>query len=314
MSYMIKDYLKATGDGAERVFKKVCEIKCEHSPVSSWAQMVKERSISCSSSGSIALQLAGCMDPGKKMGHVFIKGTGIKKSDIKSIKDAMYGIENIRHCRLIWVGGCRYRDLPHWLKRRGVIYIQWSNCCTSAGDGWVWSTNEEGGYHRQADGSKRYDQYKETRDRSGVLSNGGHYPWHGEIYVCILPEVKWDQHWAVEVMLEKHGTQETREDHFGSHCEKIQKMVNRMCRDHKYFCWWAADYTLERYGKISDFYKPGHFDYRAEVQDAINEICKDAREVWAGKHGGEEQRKKDFGEDWYVFVQRQVNRTTKTKS
>lgn len=312
MSYMIKDYLKATGDGAERVFKKVCEIKCKHSAISSWNEMVNKRSISCSSSGSVALQLAGCMDVGKKMGHVPTKG--ISPSSIKKISDAMYGIENIRNCRLVWVN-CYEKDLPYWLKQRGVVYIQWSNCCTSAGmiDGkhWIWSTNEEGGYHRQSDGSMRYDQYKESSNRSGVLSCGGHYPWGGKIYVCILPEVKWDQHWAVEVMLEKHGTQETREDHFGSHCENIQKMINRMCRDHKYFCWWCADYILERYGKISDFYKPGHFDYRAEVQDAINEICKDAREVWAGKHGGEEQRKKDFGEYWYEFIQRQVNRTTK---
>ena len=308
MSYMIKDYLKATGDGAERVFEEVCKIKCKHSPVSSWGEMVRKRSISCSSSGSIALQLAGCMDVGKKMGHVYIKGTGIKKSDIKSIKDAMYGIENIRHCRLIWVGGCKYRDLPYWLKRRGVIYIQWSNCCTSAGDGWIWSCNEEGGYNKQPDGSKRYDQYK-----GGVLTKSGHYPRNGIIFVCIVPEEKWDQHFAVEVLLEHHGKKETRMDHFGNHYEKIQKMVDKMCRDHDYFCRWAADYILERYGTIDDFYKPGHFDYRAEVQETINTICRLAKETWAGKHGGEEQRKKDFG-DLFEVVQHQVNRTTKTKS
>lgn len=308
MAYMIKDYRKAVGDGAERVFKEVCKIKCQHSPIASWNEMVSKRSITCSSSGSVALQLGGCMDPGKKMGHVLVKGTGIKPSSIKSIKDAMYGIENIRHCRLIWVN-CYYRDLPVWLRKRGVIYIQWSNCCTSAGDGWIWSTNEEGGYHRQKDGSMRYDQYKETKDRSGVLSNGGHYPWGGRIYVCIVPEEKWLQHWAVEVMLEKHGQQDTRKDHFGVHAEQIQQFVNRMCKDHDYFCRWAADYIFERYGTINDFYKPGHFDYRKEVQECINEIDRLAHETWKGKHGGEAQRKKDFGE-LFENVQRQVNRTT----
>lgn len=308
MAYMIKDYRKSVGDAAERVFKEVCKIKCQHSPIASWNEMVSKRSITCSSSGSVALQLGGCMDPGKKMGHVLVKGTGIKPSSIKSIKDAMYGIENIRHCRLIWVN-CYYKDLPVWLRKRGVIYIQWSNCCTSAGDGWIWSTNEEGGYHRQKDGSMRYDQYKETKDRSGVLSNGGHYPWGGRIYVCIVPEEKWLQHWAVEVMLEKHGQQETRKDHFGVHADQIQQFVNRMCMDHDYFCRWAADYIFERYGTINDFYKPGHFDYRKEVQECINEIDRLAHETWKGKHGGEAQRKKDFGE-LFEQVQRQVNRTT----
>ena len=312
MAYMVKDYRRAVGDAAEKIFKKVCEIKCKHSPIASWDEMVSKRSISCSSSGSVALQLAGCMDVGKKMGHVSVKG--ISPSSIKKISDAMYGVENIRHCRLIWVN-CYYKDLPVWLRQRGVIYIQWSNCCTSAGMGsdgkyWVWSTNEEGGYHRQKDGSMRYDQYKETKDRSGVLSNGGHYPWGGRIYVCIVPEEKWLQHWAVEVMLEKHGQQETRKDHFGVHAEQIQQFVNRMCRDHDYFCRWSADYILERYGTINDFYKPGHFDYRKEVQECINEIDRLAHETWKGKHGGEAQRKKDFGE-LFEQVQRQVNRTTK---
>ena len=308
MAYMIKDYRKSVGDAAERVFKEVCKIKCQHSPIASWDEMVKKRSITCSSSGSVSLQLGGCMDPGKKMGHTLVKGTGIKPSSIKSIKDAMYGAENVRHCRLIWVD-CYYRDLPFWLKKRGVIYIQWSNCCVSAGNGWVWSCNEEGGYHRQKDGSMRYDQYKETKDRSGVLSNGGHYPWCGRIYVCIVPEEKWLQHWAIEVMLEKHGQQETRKDHFGVHAEQIQQFVNRMCKDHDYFCRWSADYIFERYGTINDFYKPGHFDYRKEVQECINEIDRLAHETWKGKHGGEAQRKKDFGE-LFEQVQRQVNRTT----
>lgn len=314
MAYMVKDYRKAVGDGAERTFKKVCEIKCKHSAVSSWDEMVRNRSISCSSSGSIALQLGGCMDVGKKMGHVLVKGTGIKPKDITSIQKAMYGVENIRHCRLIWVN-CYYKDLPVWLRQRGVIYIQWSNCCTSAGRGsdgkyYVWSTNEEGGYHRQPDGSLRYDQYKETSNRSGVLSSGGHYPWGGKIYVCIVPEERWLQHWAIEVMLERHGKKETREDHFGIHAPQIQKFVDHMCRDHDYFCKWAADYIFERYGTIDDFYKKDHFDYRKEVQACINQIDKYAHETWKGMHGGEEQRKKDFGKLFEV-VQRQVNRTTK---
>ena len=76
------------------------------------------------------------------------------------------------------------------------------------------------------------------------------------------------------------------------------------------FCRWAADYVLERYAKVSDFKKAGHFDYTKEVQEAVNKISKGAKEVWAGKHGDLKQRQIDFGE-WYEQIQRQVNRTTK---
>ena len=303
MAYQCINYLKRVGDNAEKVFKEAVKLRCRHVSTASWEQMHRDKTINCNGSGAIALQLSGCLDTGVRMGHVSTKG--IDESQITSIDKAMYNRDKIRHCRFVWVGGCKYKDLPYWLRQRGVIYIQWSNCCTNAGDGWIWSCNEEGGYNKQSDGSYRYDRYK-----GGVLTHSGHYPRNGIIFVCILPEEKWDQHFAIEVMLEKHGKKETRMEHFGNHYEKIQKMVDRMCRDHKYFCWWAADYILERYGTINDFYKKGHFDYRKEVQDTINEIVKDAKECWAGKHGGEKQRKKDFGEDLYQFVQRQVNRTT----
>jgi hypothetical protein len=265
--------------------------------------MHRDKTINCNGSGAIALQLSGCLDTGVRMGHVSTKG--IDESQITSIDKAMYNRDKIRHCRFVWVGGCKYKDLPYWLRQRGVIYIQWSNCCTNAGDGWIWSCNEEGGYNKQPDGSYRYDQYK-----GGVLTHSGHYPRNGIIFVCILPFEKWDQHFAVEVLLEKHGKKETRQDHFGNHYEKIQKMVDKMCRDHEYFCRWAADYVLERYAKVSDFKKAGRFDYTKEVQEAVNKISKGAKEVWAGKHGDLKQRQIDFGE-WYEQIQRQVNRTTK---
>ena len=302
MAYQCINYLKRVGDNAERVFKEAVNLRCRHVSTASWEQMHRDKTINCNGSGAIALQLSGCLDTGVRMGHVSTKG--IDESQITSIDKAMYNRDKIRHCRFVWVGGCKYKDLPYWLRQRGVIYIQWSNCCTNAGDGWIWSCNEEGGYNKQSDGSYRYDRYK-----GGVLTHSGHYPRNGIIFVCILPEDKWDQHFAIEVMLEKHGKKETRQDHFGNHYDNIQKMVDRMCRDHTYFCWWAADYIFERYGSINDFYKPGHFDYRKEVQECINEFDRLAHETWAGKHGGEKQRRKDFG-DLFDFVQRQVNRTT----
>ena len=219
MAYQCINYLKRVGDNAEKVFKEAVALRCRHVSTASWDQMHKDRTINCNDSGAIALQLSGCLDTGVRMGHVSTKG--IDESQITSIDKAMYNRDKIRHCRFVWVGGCKYKDLPYWLRQRGVIYIQWSNCCTNAGDGWIWSCNEEGGYNKQSDGSYRYDRYK-----GGVLTHSGHYPRNGIIFVCILPEEKWDQHFAVEVMMEKHGAQETRKDHFGAHYENIQKMYN----------------------------------------------------------------------------------------
>ena len=67
MAFQCINYLERTGDGAEKVFKKVVELRCTHSGVSSWDEMCRKKSISCSSSGSLALQEAGCLDVGKKM-------------------------------------------------------------------------------------------------------------------------------------------------------------------------------------------------------------------------------------------------------
>ena len=308
---IVKDYLKATGDGAEKTFKKVVEIKCRHSAISSWDEMVKTRSISCSSSGSVALQLAGCLAKGKKMGHVPTKG--IKPSSIKKISDAMFGVENVKHARLIWVN-CYEKDLPYWLKRRGVIYIQWSNCCVSAGMNggkhWIWSCNEEGGYHRQSDGSMRYDQYKETSGRSGVLSNGGHYPWGGKIYVCVLPDEKWFQHYAVEAVLGLHGNGEERKAAFGKHYDTIQAFVNHMVADEQYFLRWAADWVLERYAGDGEDRKKVLGKHYDKVQDKVNQVVELAHKCWRKEIPSGDARKKALGAD-YEIVQRQVNRTTK---
>ena len=307
---VIKDYRAAAGQAAEKVFRRVAEIKCQHSPVSSWAEMEAKRSITCSSSGSIVLQLAECLDTGRKIGHTLIKGTDLLPEDITSIDKAMYGRELLKHCRVIWVGGCRYKNLPVWLQRRGIVYIQWSNCCVSAGSGEIWSCNEEGGYHKQSDGSMRYDQYMETKTRSGILSGGGHYPWGGAIYVCIVPDDKWYQHYAVEAVLGMHGNGPDRIKAFGDEYEVIQRMVNRMCDDSEYFARWAADYVLEGYAGSGEKRKEVLGEHYEEVQEMVNYIVQAAHETWQGRHSGEDQRKKDFG-GLYEIVQRQVNRTTR---
>lgn len=302
---IVKDYLKAVGDSAEKTFKKAVELRCTHVSTGSWDEMVSKKTINCNGSGAISLQLAGCLAKGTKMGHVSTKG--ISPSQITSIDKAMYNRDKIKHCRFIWVNGYE-RDLPHWLKRRGVIYIQWSNCCVSAGmiDGkhWIWSCNEEGGYH-----SHHYDQYKETSGRSGVLSCGGHYPWGGKIYVAILPEEKWFQHYAVEAILGLHGDGDDRKAAFGKHYDTIQAFVNRMVADEEYFLRWAADYVLEMYAGSGEERKRILGKYYNEVQDKVNSVIILAQQCIGKTIPSGEKRKEKLKKD-YEIVQKQINRMT----
>lgn len=154
----IKSYRESTYKGAEKVYKKVVELKCTHIISSaSWEELVKNKSVTCNACGSIALQLAGCLPKGVRVGHVSTKGK--KESSITSIDKAMYNANRLSNCRLIWCN-CKYGELPVWLRERGTVYIQWSNCCVNAGNGYIWSCNQGEGYH-----GGRYTEYL-----NGVLS------------------------------------------------------------------------------------------------------------------------------------------------
>ena len=297
-----KDYLKAVGDGAERTYKKIVELKCTHIVSSaSYAELCKNKSTTCNSAASISLQLGGCLPNGVRMGHVSTKGK--TSGQIKSITDAMYGSNKLKHCRLIWINGY-YGDLPEWLKRRGVVYIQWSNACVCAGDGYIWSCNQQGGYH---DG--KYTVYKH-----GVLDNKDTYPFGGRIFVAVLPEEKWYQHYAVEVILGMHGNGQDRMDSLGSAYNKVQGFVNDMCADYGYFLRWSADYLLEMYaGKDSASMKAVFGKHYDAVKKKASWVINEAQLCWQGKRPSGISRMAHYGKD-YKIVQKQINRSVKGRS
>ena len=188
MSVVI-DYRTRCKAGAERVYKEIVKLKCTHKRAStSWEALQKQHTITCNSAVSLSLQQAGCLKPGKLIGHVAT--TGRTLYSIRTPDQAMYGRSNLSHCRYVWCG-CKYDELPAWLKRGGIVYIQWSNACVSAGGGWVWSCNQQGGFHQG-----HYTEYK-----GGVLADHGTYPFGGRIFLAIVPEDKWLQHYAVEAVL-----------------------------------------------------------------------------------------------------------------
>lgn len=291
----MKSYLNAVGDSAEKVYKEVVKLKCTHEVSSaSWDQMEKNKSITCNACASIALQLAGCLDKGVRVGHVSTKGK--KETDITSINQAMYNADKLKHCRLLWCD-CKYSKLPTWLKKRGVVYIQWSNACVNAGDGYIWSCNQQGGYS-----SGRYVKYK-----GGVLANHDTYPFGGTIFVAILPDDKWLQHLAVECILGLHGNGEDRKQSLGKDYDKVQSFVNKMLRNEAYFLRWAADYVLELYAGNGSARRKLFGDHYDKVHKKVNWICEQADLCCQGKAPSGDKRKIHYGDD-YDFVQRQINR------
>ena len=215
MPCIIKNYRAATRKAAEETYKKIVDLKCTHKTSSaSWDEMVRNKSVTCNAAASIALQKAGCLPVGVRVGHVSTKGK--KEWQINTIEQAMYGSDRLKHCRLVWVD-CKYKDLPAWLKKEGTVYIQWSNACVSAGKGWVWSCNQQGGYHEG-----HYTVYK-----NGVLANKDTYPFGGRIFVCIVPDEKWRQHYAVEAILGLHGNGEERKERFGRRSSEGQQQPGR---------------------------------------------------------------------------------------
>lgn len=291
----MKYYIQSVGDCAERVYKKVVDLKCTHKTSSaSWDEMLKNKSITCNACASIALQLAGCLPVGVRVGHVSTKGK--KESDIKTINQAMYNADKLKHCRLIWCN-CQYSKLPTWLKQRGTVYIQWSNACVNAGDGYIWSCNQQGGYS-----GGKYVKYKD-----GVLAKKGTYPFGGTIFVAILPEDKWYQHYAVECFLGLHGNGKDREERFGKDYAKIQSFVNKMAKDENYLYRWLADYILEKYAGNGDDRKKLLGKYYEKAQAKVDWLSRQAKRCCSGEVPSGVKRIAYYGND-YKFVQRQVNR------
>lgn len=106
----------------------------------------KYDALSCNKMVSIVLQEVGLLPKGSLVEHTK------ERSGKKKITDAVRGTEKLKHCKVFWVNK-HYRDLPEKWKQAGVVYIQDSNACISAGDGLIWSCNKSVGeeYKREGD-------------------------------------------------------------------------------------------------------------------------------------------------------------------
>jgi GH24 family phage-related lysozyme (muramidase) len=129
-------------------------------------QFKAQKELNCHLMVSLVLQEAGCLPKGCVITHT-PKGGSKRK-----ITDAVRGTNKLRHCKVYWVNK-RYKDLPERWKKAGVVYIQDSNACVSAGGGKIWSCNKSVGEKYQGSGD--------------WLRTGG-YPFSSEILCVIVPD------------------------------------------------------------------------------------------------------------------------------
>ena len=146
------DYLKGVQNWVDRVYKQIYSVGCKHSstPAKKFEEIKTKRVINCAASASITYQQAGLIDKGKLVSHT----TGVKKNII-----SYYDVSNLQHSLELSVqnhknlkkGTCdlvkvmkKYSDMPSWLKKKGIMYIQDSNICISAGGDKIYSCNNKG--------------------------------------------------------------------------------------------------------------------------------------------------------------------------
>ena len=132
------------------------------------ASLKKYKALSCNRMVSIVLQEAGLLPKGVVLGHT------PKKAGKKSIADAVKNAGKLKHCKVVWVNK-KFADLPAEYKKAGVVYIQNSNACISAGGGKIWSCNKSKGYRYTGKGD--------------YLRDSG-YPFTSNILVVIVPVQK----------------------------------------------------------------------------------------------------------------------------
>ena len=179
------DYLKEAQSWADKVFKLIYAVGCKHvHPAAKTFDQIKEvKKITCATSSSITYQQAGLIKKGKIVSHTSAIPEGqniLSHYDVSDLKKSLK--LTVSHSENLKKGSCdfvkvmkKFKDMPSWLKQKGIMYVQDSNICISAGDNKIYSCNQTG---------KTYSQ-------SGVnpLRKSG-YPFKSPILWAIVPRSK----------------------------------------------------------------------------------------------------------------------------
>ena len=157
------DYLKNAQYWVDIVYQKIYDVQCKHEAPHprAFEEIQKLKRINCGSSVSITYQQAGMIDKGKRTGHTaraegtkdyksYYDDTDLKKSLYKSVSNPQNFKKNT--CDFVKVMK-RYEDMPDWLKQKGIMYVQNSNICISAGKNKIYSCNSTG--HTYGEGKSK---------------------------------------------------------------------------------------------------------------------------------------------------------------
>ena len=167
------NYLAKVAEAAKKVYAAVVDVGCRHAGgATTLAEIRKKRVTTCSSSVTASLKLGGLMKSGK-LGHTKADGHGGKTKT--TAKKAIYGLEYLipGTCDIVKLGK-KYAELPEKYRKAGIVYVQDSNICISAGGGYIYSTNE--GHVQVKNG-----RYVCTKVKSG-------YPFRAKILFAIVPK------------------------------------------------------------------------------------------------------------------------------
>jgi hypothetical protein len=153
------NYLARTAEAAEKVYGKIVDLHCRHSGgTRSYDQLLKRKKITCGTGVSVALQEAGLLKKGDVITHT---AEGSEKRKLKSVGKAVKNKQRLKKgTYTIYKANCKFSKLPKKYKAAGMVYVQASNICISAGDGYIYTTN-------QSSRQYKHGHYFKTRMKSG---------------------------------------------------------------------------------------------------------------------------------------------------
>lgn len=142
------NYLARTAENATRIYNKIVELGCKHvSGVHTYSQMVKRRHCTCTTGASLALQAAGVLKVGDWVTHT--KAGGVKRK-LKNPSKAISHYNKLKKGTFtLYRANCKFSQLPAKYKVAGMVYVQDSNICVSAGDGYIYSCNKSSSQYRR---------------------------------------------------------------------------------------------------------------------------------------------------------------------
>lgn len=126
------DYRALSEKWMNTVYDKVVEVGCQHKGgAKTYADIIRLRRTTCTTTISAVFQQAGILPKGKKISHTTRVGGSaeniLKKK--KSLAKAMTGYKNLdlSKCKIVYIGAKNWASVPSKYKVVGAAYIQDSN-------------------------------------------------------------------------------------------------------------------------------------------------------------------------------------------